>query len=249
MAMELKSKNACDLFPTDILFQTAFWGRFKKRLGWKPMAFDVDDPHLDPATAFIRYDLPWVDQYDASLNPHTGDEKFPQRPEPRLRELRMNFGTRNWNLKKTAFDFSVADTLIIDITRKKEDILARMKSKTRYNIRLSQKKGVRVFTASLKMLPVFYDLHVQTARRNRFTLCDDTRFSSLFTAIDHSVDSTKLVFLLAGYGKDILAGAILGITEKTAFYLFGASSNRYRNFMAPYGVHQNPSRLRFPEPS
>lgn len=291
MNIELTEKDTRDLVPTDIIFQTSFWGRFKTTQGWKPMAFDVEAQfpsgdmlvlvksladgvpiayvpqgpeygpapehygpfleslsnalinHLDSKPAFIRYDLPWPDHYDPSFCGRPCGSICFERPEPRLRELRMNFGTNLWNLKKAAFDFSVADSLVIDLDSEEDVVLARMKHKTRYNIRLAEKKGVKVFDSSVEMLPVFYDLYVQTARRNRFTVCGYNRFSSLFKANDASPCSPELIFLLAGYGKEILAGAIVGITGATAVYMFGASSNHYRNIMAPYSVQWQAIRL------
>ena len=55
--------------------------------------------HLDPAVVFIRYDLPWESPYPAdAANGQSGSG----RPVPQLRELRLNIGTRNWNLRKAA---------------------------------------------------------------------------------------------------------------------------------------------------
>ncbi len=40
MDMDIQPKKIDALFPTDIVFQTAYWGKVKSRLGWKPIAFD-----------------------------------------------------------------------------------------------------------------------------------------------------------------------------------------------------------------
>jgi hypothetical protein len=37
----LRSKKLRELCPTDIVFQTEYWGKVKNRLGWKPYAFDI----------------------------------------------------------------------------------------------------------------------------------------------------------------------------------------------------------------
>ncbi len=284
MNIELVPKKSNELIPTEILFQTDFWGRVKKRLGWKPLAFDLDFAdsygdvlvltreiadglsmayvphgpeqrpeaekyglfleglsnelvrHLDSETAFIRYDLPWPDQYS---EPDGNDRPNPiifHRPEPRLQEMRMNFGTHMWNLRKSCFDFTAPDTLILDIGDDGDKILSGMKPKTRYNIRLSAKKGVRVFEASTEMLPLFYDLYQQTAARNGFSSSDYLNFSSLFTPPKGDPSSPEIHFLLAEHAEKVLAGAVLAFSGTGAIFLFGASSSCSRNLMASYAV-------------
>lgn len=284
MNIELIPKRSNELIPTDILYQTCYWGQVKKRLGWRPLAFDLflsdkfgdilvltkdigenmsaayvphgpehgPEPeryglfleelseellqHLGPEIAFIRYDLPWADQYYEQGDEHPQDSMFMDRPESRLRELRMNYGTTRWNIRKSAFDLTVADTVIVDLTEDTERIYAGMKSKTRYNIGLSKRKGVKVFKASIFKLPEFYDLYKQTALRNRFTVCDYKKFYALFMALDCAPHSPEIHFLLAEHGGDILAGAIIAISGTRATYLFGASANHKRNLMASYAV-------------
>jgi lipid II:glycine glycyltransferase (peptidoglycan interpeptide bridge formation enzyme) len=277
----LNPKNSWALLPTDILFQTVFWGKVKSRLGWNTFAFDINasgprgdvlvltksfgqalsaayvpqgpeycPPHedygpfleqlsealmgyLDKSVAFIRYDLPWESPYaDAA-----GSSVLLAAPEPRVREVRMNFGTNSWNLRKAALDMTVADACVVDIGRPENEILAGMKPKTRYNIRLAKRKEVVVEPASEEMLPAFYDLYCQTARRNGFVICQYHYFSALFSEWLSAPDTSGVLFLLARRGRDLLAGGIIAITGKTAHYLFGASSRDNKDLMGSYALH------------
>ena len=284
MKMHLYQKEASQLLPTDIIFQSAFWSDVKSRLGWKPLAFDFASSgpdgdvlvltksvlpgisvayvpqgpefgpeqdqyglflealssaisrHLDFSVTFIRYDLPWESPYAINAaNTSVQEERF-ERPEARLQELRMNFGTKSWNLRKAVVDLTFADRLMLDLNRNEEEILSDMKPKTRYNIRLSRKKGVKVRRASPHHLPDFYELYRQTADRNGFQLCEYKHFAALFPTDSSDPDRPEIVFLLAEHNGDILAGAIVVISGRTATYLFGASSSEKRNLMAPYAV-------------
>lgn len=196
--------------------------------------------HLDSTVSFIRYDLPWKSIYEDDT---MDSEIWSGRPAQRLQELRMNIGTQNWNLRKAAFDMTVADALIVDLGRPEEEILSAMRPKTRYNIRLAQRKEVRVFNASFEMLPLFYDLYLQTAKRNGFYPASYRHFSQLFSPLVLNPESAEILFLLAARDSDLLAGAIVAISEHRAIYLFGASSNALRNLMGSYAVHWEAIKL------
>jgi lipid II:glycine glycyltransferase (peptidoglycan interpeptide bridge formation enzyme) len=192
---------------------------------------------LDSSITFIRYDLPWESPYDKDSTGAFWNRDDFTPPEARLQELRMNFGTASWNLRKAALDLTFADRVIINLSRSKDEILSGMKPKTRYNIRLAQKKGVKVHHASPLDLPAFYDLYRQTSERNRFQLCEYRHFSALFSALSSDQGSCEIVFLFATHHGDLLAGAIIVLSGKTATYLFGASSNEKRNLMGPHVLH------------
>lgn len=281
MKIALTPKNIKALLPTDILFQTPYWGRVKSCLGLKSMAFDIESSrprgdvlvfiqphgpdtlaayvpqgpefapdqenygpfleslsqamlgHLHKDVTFIRYDLPWQSRYAGEIR----EQKRPALPEPRIREVRMNMGTRYWNLRKSSMDMTVATSLVLDIGCPEKQILERMKSKTRYNIGLARRKAITISSAEPDRLPAFYDLYKQTALRNGFTICHYRHFLALFNAHLRNPVNSKLLFLLAHHNQDLLAGAIVAVSGKTALYLYGASSNEKRNLMAPYAVH------------
>jgi lipid II:glycine glycyltransferase (peptidoglycan interpeptide bridge formation enzyme) len=187
---------------------------------------------LGKTVAFIRYDLPWESPYAAELEGHP----HPVVPEARIRELRMNFSTRHWNLKKAPLDMTVADTCVVDIGESEDALLARMKPKTRYNIRLAERKGVRAAPVTPDQLPMFYKLYCQTARRNGFFASDYRYFKALFASHAPASDSPELVFLLATHGEDVLAGAIIAISGKEAFFLHGGSSALKRDHMGSHAL-------------
>ena len=198
--------------------------------------------YLDPGIALIRYDLPWVSPYAGSEARRNGHE-WPDHPEPRLRELRMNFGTEKWNLRKAVSDLTVADALILDIGRTEEEILKDMKPKTRYNIHLARRKGVSVLHASEEMLPAFYQLFGQTGRRKGFPVCSYEHFAALFSTGAVREHPSGIHFLLAVNGQEPLAGAIIAISGRTATYLFGASADHGRNLMGSYSLQWSAIQL------
>lgn len=199
--------------------------------------------HIGKDLAFIRYDLPWPSQYGSNGTERQLYRDGSIRPEPRLQEVRMNFGTRSWNLRKAAVDMTVADALIIDLAQSEEELLAGMKPKTRYNIRLARRKGVEVLCSYINELPAFYDLYRQTSERNKFDTCSYNYFSALYSALASTPDSSEVHFLLAKHKRDVHAGAIITISGRTATYLFGASSSQNRDMMAPYSVQWAAIRL------
>ncbi len=127
-----------------------------------------------------------------------------------------------------------AQVIIMDLAGSEEEILKDMKSKTRYNIRLSQKKGVEVFeTRKKEDIEVFCDLLEETAKREKITNHPRRHYHDLLNKIDKNF--TKLY--IAKYEEKILSGAIVSYYGNVAAYLHGASSDEHRNVMSPFDLH------------
>ncbi|WP_310598630.1 peptidoglycan bridge formation glycyltransferase FemA/FemB family protein [Desulfobulbus sp.] len=188
---------------------------------------------IDADISFIRYDLPWESPYAAEMR----QQNWHDFPESRVREMRMNFGTKHWNLKKAPVDVTVANSCVVDLDGDDRHLLARMKPKTRYNIGLAERKGVRVHIASAEQLPIFYRLYCQTSRRHGFHTNDYQYFSALFSASKRHYDSSEVLLLLACRGQEALAGAIVVLSGKGALFLHGASADHQREYMASYLMH------------
>ena len=138
---------------------------------------------------------------------------------------------------KAPYDVQPRESFIIDIAKTKEQLLADMKPKTRYNIRLAQKHGVSVQAISNFQLPiskqyvdVFLKLTKEMARRQGIVPHPDDYYRKMMEVFP--ADMLKL-YAAEHEGKVIAANLVLFYGD-TATYLHGASSDEQRNVMAPF---------------
>jgi lipid II:glycine glycyltransferase (peptidoglycan interpeptide bridge formation enzyme) len=120
-------------------------------------------------------------------------------------------------------------TLLLDLSGEEEQILARMKQKTRYNIRLAQKKGVVV--APSADLETFQRLMAATGQRDAFgvhSLAYYRRAYELF----HPQGECEL--LAVEYKGEPLAALMVFAHGSRAWYFYGASSDAHRERMPNY---------------
>lgn len=199
-----------------------------------------------PSTCIlIRYDLIWQSPWQNDEDCYTEGHEWLGPPEPRIQEMRMNFDTVNWNLRKASTDILPANTVFLDLERDTEFLLKRMKPKTRYNIRLSQRKGVEVVKISFDKLPVWYEMYKDTACRNGLHLHDISYFESILhaQADTSSSSSVDLHLLMAVKDQNPLAGMMLVTSAGRATYLYGASSSSNRNLMGTYALQWEAIRI------
>ncbi|MDY5932177.1 MAG: peptidoglycan bridge formation glycyltransferase FemA/FemB family protein [Candidatus Ornithospirochaeta sp.] len=108
-----------------------------------------------------------------------------------------------------------------------------MKSKTRYNIRLSERRNVTVREGGEEDLPLFMSLYRETAERNGIRSHKEDSFASLF-CVDE--DDAEVKLLIAERLGEPLAALFLSISDDRASYLYGASSSRGREHMPTYAL-------------
>lgn len=127
------------------------------------------------------------------------------------------------------------DTVLVDLTPQPEEILARMKSKWRYNIRLAEKKGVEVRRCGAEAIDAFYSLYETTSRRDGIAIHRKGYYQDLLRRSQASCPTDARVDLyVASYQDEPLAAIITLFAEGEAVYLYGASSNNHRNLMPAY---------------
>ena len=130
-------------------------------------------------------------------------------------------------------------TLILDFKKSEPDLLSQMHSKTRYNIRLAQKHGVKVFKSNEeKYLNIFLNLLHQTSEREKIKSYPDNYYKKLLNSESKSACAGRFASLyLAEYQNRILAAHLLIFFNHTATYVHGASSREHKEVMAPYLLH------------
>lgn len=285
MKINVFIKDPHDLYTTPLLQQTAYWSEVKKRLGFVPLAFEIEvrekdiHPHMassarikddmlilykkikaDEAVCYapygpllspdeevrgdfieslseelrrvlpkdvilIRFDLPWFDD-NISM-------------DVKSMEIMMNWGTVNHNIRHSFSDMLPSNTTFVDIRGSEEEIVSNMKNKTRYNIRLSQRRGVVVREGSEDDLPIFLSLYKETAERNGIRNHSAASFSSLFHSAE---DDANVKLLIAEREGESLAALFLSISDDRASYLYGASSSRGREYMPTYALQMEAIR-------
>ena len=120
-------------------------------------------------------------------------------------------------------------TLILDLRRSEDEILARMKQKTRYNIRLAEKKGVTV--RSWNDLQAFHRMMLLTGSRDAFGVHSLEYYGRAYDLL-HPKQMGEL--LLAEYNAKPLAALFVARSGERAYYLYGASTDEERNRMPTY---------------
>ncbi len=152
------------------------------------------------------------------------------------KELKLLKDSINLKINKAPHDVQPREVFIIDISKSEEDILSDMKPKTRYNIRLAEKKGIEISSYShsdpgaQKFLGEFLKLNRIMSERSGISTHSDRYYKKMF----ESIPGDFLRLYVAKYKDRVLAVDVVVFWENTAIYLHGASSNEHRNLMAPF---------------
>ena len=123
-------------------------------------------------------------------------------------------------------------TILLDIEPDEETLLAGMKEKWRYNVRLAARKGVEIRAAStLEEVQAWYNLLQTTGQRDLFGIHSLEYYCKAWTILE---PRQQCRLLLAWSEGELLAGIFVSLQGHEAIYLYGASSNARRNLMPNY---------------
>ena len=132
---------------------------------------------------------------------------------------------------KAPHDMQPREVLVMDIDASPDELLKRMKPKTRYNIRLAEKKGVRVIvTQESRYRERFCDLVAVTAARDGIV----SHPRAYYLTMMERVPAEYWNLYVAEYAGQVIAANLMIFFGRYATYLHGASGDEHREVMAPY---------------
>ncbi len=149
--------------------------------------------------------------------------------EQDLNLIKDLFGSHK--IKRSKKNHESPQTIMLDLSGSKEELLMAMKSKTRYNIRLAEKKEVKVERIRTEEnINAFCRLSRITARRDRVILHSESHYRKMLS----SVPDKHLCLYSARFKNKIIAANLVSFYGGIAAYLHGASGSSHRNVMAPF---------------
>ncbi|MEA1936846.1 MAG: peptidoglycan bridge formation glycyltransferase FemA/FemB family protein, partial [Patescibacteria group bacterium] len=133
--------------------------------------------------------------------------------------------------RKSLNEVQPKNTLILDLTKSEEELLKEMKPKTRYNIRLAERKGVRIRNyesgiMNQECFEKFWELAEETSRRDKFSSHHKNYYWKMLENLNGVCENnlTAKLYLAEYKNKTIAANIVLSFGD-FCVYLHGASSS------------------------
>lgn len=234
--------------PNVHLLQTGEWGELKSAFGWKPLRIVSGEEGVQ--ILFRRlplgFTIGYIPKSAANIQQSIFSRELWREIDlvcERNRAIFLKLEPDRWEGSQTLTELQIANyklqislhniqpprTIIVDIRGAEEEILARMKQKTRYNIRLAEKKGVTVRPG--EDIAAFHKMMLVTGGRDGFGVHAREYYQRAYELL-HPKRMGEL--LVAEYQGKPLAALFVARNGNRAYYLYGASTDEERNRMPTY---------------
>jgi peptidoglycan pentaglycine glycine transferase (the first glycine) len=155
---------------------------------------------------------------------------------------------RGWRYSEDQIQFK--NTVLIDLSPSEEELLARMKQKTRYNIRLAEKKGIVLRVGKSGQLPMLYKMYAETSVRDGFVIRDEGYYQTVWKTFmanasspvsnlqslitDSQLSTPHAEPLIAEINHEPVAANFILYFAGRAYYVYGMSRDAHREKMPTY---------------
>ncbi|MBN2306884.1 peptidoglycan bridge formation glycyltransferase FemA/FemB family protein [Candidatus Peregrinibacteria bacterium] len=218
------------------LWQHPLWDTFMQSIGRKTWRFENSGARAIVIKRKMPLKLCWL---EVPRGPLFSDQKSLQKLLESIRRtaetekaifIRLSsYKKLPLDLPETNFDRHPQTSLIIDLSLSEEEILAQMKQKGRYNIKLAEKHDVKVEVS--EDIDTFYHLLKKTSERDDFGIHEKEYYEKLLATM-----GDKAQLLMARYEDRVVAGGIFVYLDEWGIYYYGAFDHYYRKIMASYMV-------------
>jgi lipid II:glycine glycyltransferase (peptidoglycan interpeptide bridge formation enzyme) len=233
------------------ILQSRAWAEFKRGWGWRPTYWIAEAADAQVAILFLRRRIPGMgDLWYAPKGPGVADaatlaeiladrqslqSAFLVKVEPELDSARAD--TRVWRsagLRKARSDVQMSRaTIIVDLDRDEDALIASFKPKTRYNIRLAARRGVEIAPVEMSdaNIATMYSLMAATRERAGFFLRSEKYFRG-YWELQAASGQAQLFF--ATWQGQVLAGVFATYLGSHGWYKDGGSIKEHSELMAPH---------------
>ena len=166
---------------------------------------------------------------------------------------------RGWGYSSDQIQFK--NTVVVDLNPTEDELLARMKQKTRYNIRLAERKGVSLRVGTLEDLPLLYKMYAETSMRDGFVIRDEGYYQTVWNLfmkgnqsqfsnspnsqsksgqisnLQSPISNLQLPHaepLIAEVNSEPVAAIFVFYFARRAYYVYGMSRDAHREKMPTY---------------
>jgi lipid II:glycine glycyltransferase (peptidoglycan interpeptide bridge formation enzyme) len=143
--------------------------------------------------------------------------------------IATELASRGWLFSSEQVQFK--NTVWLDLTFSEDELLGRMKQKARYNLRLAERKGVKIRTGSQADFPMLYHMYAETSVRDGFVIRPEPYYQSVWQTFMQQGMADALIAEVEG---EPIAGLFLFHFAGRAWYLYGMSRQVHRERMPNY---------------
>jgi lipid II:glycine glycyltransferase (peptidoglycan interpeptide bridge formation enzyme) len=159
--------------------------------------------------------------------------------DQRGQTVMSELGRRGWQYSSDQIQFK--NTVLIDLTPSEDEMLARMKQKTRYNIRLAEKKGVALRIGIREDFSMLYRMYAETSVRDGFVIRDEGYYRTVWETfmqenrgISEAGNLPACEPIIAEVDGEPVAAIFVFYFARRAYYVYGMSRNAHREKMPTY---------------
>ena len=163
--------------------------------------------------------------------------------------VRSELRRRGWQSSSDQIQFK--NTVLVDLTQPEEELLARMKQKTRYNIRLAERKGVTLRVGTPKDFDMLYKMYAETSVRDGFVIREEGYYRTVWQTFlageppsasnlqspitTHQLPSLPCAEpLIVEVAQEPVAALFIFYFAGRAYYVYGMSRAAHREKMPTY---------------